>query len=771
MKLSSKISFILFFLFCVGVNAQSVKPVEVVFDGSKNLRQLAEEYLGDPNLWEEILFNNGLRKVDQVTKGMTLKIDAEKIINTQKAKNIAKEKIDEANKEGAKLFASSEIASAIKNYDNGLVNSKIGAWDKSIDLFNTAEKEASSALAIISEKRVVDAEAFVSFRRGRVEKRTVQERTWSDAPLQTKLFTEDRARTLSDSYAEISFSDKSKIRLNENSQAVIKKSRVDLLNKNSENSVKLEKGDAFALFSKGSKKKNEIEVPGVDVKVNSSFFWVEKNEETTKFANYDGEIQVTSNDSSITLAQNQGSIIPKGGVPSAPIELLSPPDLLSPDANSEIYRSTIEFSWEPVNEAKKYLLVISRDVKREAVVRSNKNVSDTKFTIENLEPGFYYYNVSAVDKYGFPGPFGEARGFNVIRDETKPYLVVNTPENNFFTNNSEINITGEVEPDIKVDVNGTNIEHNGKSFTKSFTLEKGYNKLTFTARDKAGNETIIIREVFYEPKGEIKLNFDSELNRNTLGEIITSQPTLALNGNTFPQSSVDLTGLNIRTKLRAYADNQGDFSFMLSNLGATNIYLVEIVTPGGNKFSDTVKVVFANVKPVINLAEQIPSKTNEQVLTLAGTVSGAGKLEINDSEVNISSGEFSYNLPLEEGSNRVTLVAINGAGSKTTLSRVVKLDSTPPQVIKDEISRLQKNGELHLAIKVFVSDESQLKKNAVARISSSSFTATKYLTLGGKNEFYIGEIPIPEHAADKKLNIDIQIEDYFGNKFNYKIIK
>ena len=64
-----------------------------------------------------------------------------------------------------------------------------------------------------------------------------------------------------------------------------------------------------------------------------------------------------------------------------------------------------------------------------------------------------------------------------------------------------------------------------------------------------------------------------------------------------------------------------------------------------------------------------------------------------------------------------------------------------------------------------------MKKNAVARISSSSFTATKYLTLGGKNEFYLGEIPIPSHAADKKLNIEITIEDYFGNKYSYKVIK
>lgn len=771
MKVTRIVILSFFLLAFFELSAQNNSPITLQYKSGMNLRELAAKYIGNPDLWQEILYDNGLQTVDQLKDGMQITIDAEKIKATQKIRQEAKDKIDEANKQGAKLFAGEIISASIKSFDSGLNNAKKGEWDKSISDFTSAKNDALKAIEEVKKKRVVDSEAFLSFRKGRVERRSIEERTWSDAPLKSKLFVEDRARTLSDSYAEISFTDKSKIRLNENSQAVIKKSRMDLLNKKSENSVRLEKGDAFALFSKGARKQNEIEVPGVDVKVNSSFFWVEKDEETTRFANYEGEIKLTSNDSSVTLAQNQGSIIPKGGVPSAPIELLDPPAIVSPDMNSDIYKSTVDFSWQSVDEAQEYILVVSKDVKRENIVRSIKKIKSNSFTVENLEPGFYYVNVSSVDKYGFPGAYGEARGFNIIRDETKPYLVIESPENNYFTNIQNLAIEGETEAGIIIKLNGVDIPVKGKSINSNYDLEEGYNKLEFEAVDKAGNLTKIVREVYYEREGKVNVKFSEELNQPEPGVFVTAKPTMVLSGITSPQASVDITGTNNPIKLRAYADNSGMFNFNLSNLAAENNFNFNVNTPGGNSYTEEIKIILESKKPQVVFDVNIPASTSQSPVEFRGKVTSTDVLSINGTNIPLINGAFFYSFELTEGTNRISFEAGNSAGSTTKISRIIKYDSTPPEIVKDEINRITKGDEAYLTLKIYVKDSSQLKKNAIAKITSSSFSATKYLTLGGKKDFYFGEIPIPQHAGDKKLNIEIEAEDYLGNKKVYKVIK
>lgn len=762
---------LLLLVFCAtSVFAQSGE-VTITYKRGDNIREIAREYLGDPDLWQEILYANGLNSVDELADGTLLKITPDDILTSSKLKQEAREKIDNANKAGAGFLVPETIKNSVDSFNAGIEFAKRGEWEKSIGKFRESIKISDEALTEIEKKRIVDSEAFLSFRRGRVEKRKPEERLWADAPLNTKLYVEDRARTLSDSYAEISFTDKSKVRLNANSQAVIKKSRLDLISNKSENSVRLEKGEAFALFSKGTRKKNDFEVPGVDVKVNSSFFWVEKNTDDTKFANYEGEIELTSQDSSVTLARNQGSVIPKDGVPSKPVELLDPPVLVSPEPGAEIYSAEFSFSWQPVDQAKEYILLISRDTDREDIVRSIKQISGTTVSVSNLEPDYYYFNVATVDENGFPGPYGEARAIRVIRDETKPYLVINSPENNLFTNQKEIVISGETEDDITITLNGRNVETEGKSFRTNYSLTEGYNKLEFKAVDKAGNVTDIIREVILETGGSLKINYNPGMNKKAPGVFITPTPTMSFSGNTSAQASVDLTGVNNSTRLRSYADNNGDFNFMLSGLKHENIFALDVASQGGNRFSDTVKVIYENLKPVIRLENNLPPVTTESSYEISGTVENADVIFVNGNKIPAGSKRFRVVIPLEEGNNRIEIEAVNPAGNKTNYSGQIKLDSTPPEVTGEEFSRVQKGNNTYLIIKVIVNDESQLKKNAVAEITSSSFSATKYLSLVGNKDTYYGEVPLPEHAADKSMNIEIHLEDYPGNSTVYSTVK
>jgi len=67
------------------------------------------------------------------------------------------------------------------------------------------------------------ADAIFSKIKGTVQKRKPNLQKWKDAILYDQLFELDLTRTLSSSFAEITFADLNQFRLNENSQAIILK--------------------------------------------------------------------------------------------------------------------------------------------------------------------------------------------------------------------------------------------------------------------------------------------------------------------------------------------------------------------------------------------------------------------------------------------------------------------------------------------------------------------------------------------------------------------
>ncbi len=73
--------------------------------------------------------------------------------------------------------------------------------------------------------------------------------SWRDLGLRSILIEEEKVRTLSDSTAQITFRDASRLRLNANSNAVIRQMRFDPLSKREEAKVSLIEGDFYALLA------------------------------------------------------------------------------------------------------------------------------------------------------------------------------------------------------------------------------------------------------------------------------------------------------------------------------------------------------------------------------------------------------------------------------------------------------------------------------------------------------------------------------------------
>ena len=241
--------------------------VTVRLKEGQSLRDLAQEHLGDPDLWAEILRANGLSVAD-VHPGIELKIPVGQIAAANKALGDALKVIQQATEQGARLFAAEQIGQAIKLRDAALAKRKAGDWDAAAKLAGEAKVAADAALTAALAQRDAAADALLSDRQGWVEGQRPQDLVWADRPLNAVLIEDEKVRTLSRSTAQITFQDESRLRLNANSQAVIQRMRTDPLSREQEAKVSLVEGDFYALLAGKSQRKNfELQVPQVQTQI------------------------------------------------------------------------------------------------------------------------------------------------------------------------------------------------------------------------------------------------------------------------------------------------------------------------------------------------------------------------------------------------------------------------------------------------------------------------------------------------------------------------
>jgi len=232
--------FVFVFIYLIGgidAVAQTSRPLSITVQQNENIRDLAQKYLGDPDLWTEILKSNGLQSAAEIKPGMTLNISSDLVQLSHQQLQSALQSIQSATEAGAKVFAADSITRSIFLYDESVAHRKNGAWQKSIERARLAKITAENARRETMTKRNTTGVAELTDRKGSVESRMPVEPVWKEAQLKAKLVESEMVRTLSSSFAEITFHDESRIRLNENSQAVIQKMRVDLLAKKKESSV------------------------------------------------------------------------------------------------------------------------------------------------------------------------------------------------------------------------------------------------------------------------------------------------------------------------------------------------------------------------------------------------------------------------------------------------------------------------------------------------------------------------------------------------------
>ncbi len=764
-------------LFCpVGAAAQ---PLTVTLETGQHIRDVAREYLGDPDLWEQILELNGLASVLDLKPGMKLTVPSTEVSRAAAALAAALATIDEAGENGAQLLAAAELEEALALRNEALAARREARWEETLALARKSLASAEAALALARERRLQQAEALLEDRLGTVDARKPGALTWRDAPKQSKLVEEEKVRTLSSSLASILFPDRSSLRLDENSQAVIQSLRRDALSHRRQSKVQLIGGNVQAIL-KGNQRSRQFElgIPGVELESRSRNFWASRTNQKVRLANYDEgriEVAVPGRDQKVVLERNQGTVADRTTVAPAR-DLLPPPRGLAPAAPAIAYQGKIELSWEAVDGALAYWVHIAADsASFRKLVVSRRDITGTRWQPRVLPVGLYYWRVSAVDDLGLPGPASTPQWFQVADDESGPYLVVEFPQPDAVTNQPEVEVRGEAERGSQLLVDGETVPLDDDAhFRFARALQPGPNPIRFEAVDRAGNRTVVERTIQRVDVDRVEILLDESLPRRAPSHFLSRTPEFILTGSTVPGSQIELEGDEPRAPeggegvaagAAGVADAAGGFQIRLAATAGGSRYRMRVVSPAGGTAAQELTVELDDTRPELALDTPPPGAISSPVLTLSGVVEEAVSLQLNQEEMPFAEGRFEIAHPLQPGVNPISLEAVDRAGNTRRIVFDIVLDEAPPRLVAHRISRSSAGAR----IQVDAEDASGLRRVAPVVIEASGAEIQGHLELDRSTGRYSGTLTLPAGTQAPARLRRVRLEDSLGNAQEYQL--
>jgi hypothetical protein len=744
--------------------------VAVTVDERKNMREIAEKYLQNPDLWPDILHANGLKSLVDLQQGMMLRIPVKMILKVEDAVKASRDLIQNATRAGARALAPELITSAISNHNQALDERKNGQWEKALGLALNSESEAKEALKVCHENRDAAGQAILNTRMGRVQNRRETDLVWQDTPVKTELIEKEKVRTLSRSFGEILFQDKSRIRLNENSQVIIQKMRTDQLTQKRSSSVSLQEGDVYALLSGHSQaRKFDLKLPGVSTDVNSNNFWVERGETTAKFANYDGEITVESGGKAVVLKENQGTKVDGNKAPAPPRNLLQPPDLTAPENETNIYKDGVWMKWKRVDEASCYWLEVSRDDAFKNLIVNEKKIRGETYFLAMPPDGVYYWRLASLDADALPGPKSAVRFFKVTRDAHAPFLAVFSPKEGALVRMETVQVLGKTEGESQVYLGDKAVELGSSGgFAFSHVLKPGANAIALEARDPAGNVTRITRNIQYLPDSEIPIVYDQTLLRRGDKHFLTRENGFTLKGETTPGAAIAVESDDARAKTTAVTGENGRFLVNLSLPGEKGDFTLTASLPTGFSVTDQFTVEKDTNPPAITVETSLPGHVAEAALTLKGQVVDGAELRLNDHLVSLDAeGRFSNEFKLQPGPNTIRLIAIDAAGNTSVWKKEVVLDQSPPKLLGHKVSKQSVSGGGSVQVEVQASDDSGMTAGAKFTLEAGGYVHQGYLKLCPAKNCYTETLVLPSHTSGSVKLISVRLEDHLGNAEEY----
>ncbi|MBN1894096.1 FecR domain-containing protein, partial [bacterium] len=595
--------------------------------------------------------------------------------------------------------------------------------------------------------------AVLSEKKGTVQYHRLEDLQWQEAVLKQELVEKDRVRTLSRSYGNILFVDGSRVQMDENALVVIETVNKDVIRNASSVELLVLEGDVSTWINALHANPDfKVNAPGVGTNIRSRNFLTSRDKEkTTRFSNFDGEVDVIASGRSVTLADNEGTQVAYGKKPAAPRKLLESPGPVHPSEGLILPENRIAFRWEPVEKAAAYLIQVSRDrnfSRIEKILRvGNVQAADW----EAYENGEYFWRIRAVDAEKLQGPFSETVAFSVRVDRTPPFLALTSPARDTVVFEPVILIRGKVEKGALVVVNGDTAESADGAFQHRVRLRGGRQQLLLSATDEAGNRSRMTRDIICNMGRELFTLEDGAgmcLNVNRV----------AVRGTVKPQVRLDIQGQAVETQ-------GGTFTHFITLPEGSHQVAVRAESPDGHVHEQTLHILIDHTPPVIQI-DDIPPFTDQETVPLTGSLSESAELTVDGNPVASAQQRFSCNLHLTEGTNAFLLQARDPAGNSVEKTVTLIRDTEPPQILSRSLSETHVTGGEVVRLRVEARDSGvgmARTCTAIVAVEPAGTQLSTLLKLNAETRGYEGSLSIPPESPGSLRFVKLYVSDYLGN--------
>jgi hypothetical protein len=328
---------------------------------------------------------------------------------------------------------------------------------------------------------------------GRVQVKKVNSVTWVEADYHTPLDKGDLIQTASDGAARITFADGTEYTVKAESLVTVEENNVTRDRSNT--AVRINTGQVDLATpnwsSPDSKAQVSVEDATASVRQNSRASIRNdptKNEHEIVVAT--GSAEVQRGQEKIELTQWEKASFPTGG-PTQKSNVLAPPALVAPLNLAPIISEApktaqIRFEWQPVDDAVVYTLRISSTTMFTKLAKK-VDTSGTSADITGLEPGDYFWNVTASNAKKETSEFSEMFKFSLMAQGKTQEMVLEITSTQIHGRVAEI--IGRTETGAALIINGQSVANIAPDGTfRHFTepLEPGQHTIVVIGSNRRG---------------------------------------------------------------------------------------------------------------------------------------------------------------------------------------------------------------------------------------------------------------------------------------------
>jgi hypothetical protein len=329
---------------------------------------------------------------------------------------------------------------------------------------------------------------------GKVEVKKVNSVRWVEADFRTSLDKGDQIKTGPDGDARITFTDGTTYTMKPDSLVVVEENSTDS-NKPSSSAIGITTGEvnwATPTFTL-AESKAQVRVEDTKAQLGSNSRGAVKADPENKSSEIvvsSGTAQVQRGQERIDLAQWEKATIPNSGAIQKS-NVLAPPELVAPLNLAPIIAenpkiSPVRFEWKPVQDAVTYTLRVSTTAMFTKTV-TDKKVNGTAVEITGLDPGDYFWNVSATDGKKQTSEVSEIFKFTLVAQGKSQEMVLEITSTQVVGHSAEI--VGRTEPGAALIVNGQSVPNiapdgNFRHFTEQ--LAPGQHTISIIGSNRRG---------------------------------------------------------------------------------------------------------------------------------------------------------------------------------------------------------------------------------------------------------------------------------------------